>query len=70
MTLNEKNFVITLTEEEITLLHKAANEMKLWYEQKTMSDDIDERIEGNKYVSAYRHLRDDLAELVGTRYGG
>ena len=70
MTVNEKNFVITLNEEEITLLHKAANEMKKKYAPLLDSEDVDERIKGNKYVSEYRRIRNALASLVNVSYMG
>ena len=70
MTLNEKNFVITLTEEEITLLHKAANEMKKSNEILLDSEDINTRMRASKVVSDCRHIRNALAGLVGTTYMG
>lgn len=71
MTLKEKTFTIELTEEEIELLHKAANEMYKKY--KPIAEDgetVEERIQAGKLSTPYRHLRDALANMVGTRYMG
>lgn len=70
MTLVKKTFTIELTEEEITLLHRAANDMKKSHETLLDSEDIDTRMRAGKVVADCRHIRNALAGLVGSTYMG
>lgn len=66
MTLNEKMFNITLTENEVTELHKLLNDLSRHY--KELSEGFgDENYQKSRKAKGYRN---EFAILVNTSYMG